>query len=211
MLGPVVVIEARVVLAGAVPFAIAAARRQLPPLRRWRSLLVLGGVSAALPFTLIAVATLVLTAGLAYAAGGVYAASRFVGTPPLATATGQQLAAAALLLPVVVASPRPTEMPSASVAAAVLALAVASTALGFLLFYRLVARIGPTASLTVTYLVPLFGVTWGWLLLDETVKPMSILAGAMILFSVTLVTGRFTVFRQRSSASDASTLGSEPA
>jgi hypothetical protein len=51
----------------------------------------------------------------------------------------------------------------------VAALAVASTAVAYLIYFRLIADIGPSRALTVTFLIPLFGVVWGYVFLDEAV------------------------------------------
>jgi drug/metabolite transporter (DMT)-like permease len=120
--------------------------------------------------------------------GGVYAKSRFPATAPIIVATGQQLGAASLLLLPTLAFP-PTRTPTASVTGAVLALALASTAVGFALFYRLVARLGPTGALSVTFLVPVFGLTWGAVFLDEEVSWGTVVGLAIVLTSIALVTG----------------------
>ena len=64
------------------------------------------------------------------------------------------------------------------------ALGVVCTGIAFVMYYRLIARIGASRASTVTYLVPLFGVAWAWLLLDEPLTWSMALAGAIILGSV---------------------------
>jgi drug/metabolite transporter (DMT)-like permease len=54
------------------------------------------------------------------------------------------------------------------------------------MYYRLIARIGASRASTVTYLIPVFGVAWAWLLLDEPLTIKMGIAGAMILGSVAL-------------------------
>ena len=54
----------------------------------------------------------------------------------------------------------------------------------YILFFRLIADVGPLKALTVTFLIPLFGVFWGWLLLGEQPTTLMLLAGALILGSV---------------------------
>lgn len=134
----------------------------------------------------VAVAASLLAAVL-YAVGGVYARTRFPSTRPITLATGQQLAAAAVLLPLTLLLP-PARTPSPAVGAAVLALALGCTSLGFALFYRLVARLGPTGALSVTFLVPVFGVLWGALFLDEQVTASTGAGLLVVLTSVALVT-----------------------
>ncbi len=64
------------------------------------------------------------------------------------------------------------------------ALGVVCTGLAFLMFYRLIGRIGPARASTVTYLVPLFGAAFAWFFLDEPLTLQMLLAGALILGSV---------------------------
>ena len=97
-----------------------------------------------------------LLAAFSYALGGVYAKRAFAGTPPLALAIGQQTGAAMLLLPLAVAS-LPTETPSLPVTLSTLALALLCTAVAYLLYFYLISSVGPTKTLTVTFLSPVFG------------------------------------------------------
>ena len=60
------------------------------------------------------------------------------------------------------------------------------TGIAFVFYYRLIARIGGPRTSTVTYLIPLFGVIWAWLLLGEPVTLTMALAGALILAGVGL-------------------------
>jgi len=67
------------------------------------------------------------------------------------------------------------------------ALGVLCTGIGFVYYYRLIERIGANRTSTVTYLIPPFGVAWGWLFLGEAATPTMILACALILASVALM------------------------
>jgi drug/metabolite transporter (DMT)-like permease len=67
-----------------------------------------------------------------------------------------------------------------------LALGVLCTGLAFVLYYRLIYRIGAPRAATVTYLIPLFGVMWAWLLLGESVTHTMVVACALILGGVAL-------------------------
>ena len=139
-----------------------------------------------LPVILAAGASLI--GALCYAIGGVYAKRTFQDTPPLALSIGQQLGAGILLLPLAMVSPPPT-WPTLTVIWAVVGLALLSTAFAYLLYFRLIGSIGPTKTLTVTFLVPVFGLIWGMLILDEPVN-LGMLGGlGVILASVLLVTG----------------------
>jgi drug/metabolite transporter (DMT)-like permease len=65
-------------------------------------------------------------------------------------------------------------------------LGVLCTGAAYLLFYRLIYRIGAPGASTVTYLVPLFGVLWAWVFLGEQLTPTMAIAGALILGGVGL-------------------------
>jgi drug/metabolite transporter (DMT)-like permease len=160
--------------------------------------LVLGVAGVALvvglsPFTIdlpfIAAVVACLAAAFAYGIGANLVKLRFTGEPPLALAIGQQLAAALVLLPLVPLVPvRAT--PDATDIACLLALALASTGIAYLLYFRLLAELGPTGGMTVIYVVPVFGVLWGAVFLDEAIHLSTIAGGAVILVSVWLITRR---------------------
>jgi drug/metabolite transporter (DMT)-like permease len=92
---------------------------------------------------------------------------------------------ALLLAPLAVLNWPHHPLPAASWVSALL-LGVMCTGFAFVLYYRLVARIGAPRTSTVTYLIPLFGVIWAWLLLGEPVTVTMALAGALILAGVAL-------------------------
>src|SRR5215217_1312663 len=129
-----------------------------------------------------------LAASLAYALGSVYAKRTFAGSPPLAIAIGQLTAAATLMLPLAAVSV-PDERPSTIVVLSILGLALPSTALAYMLYFRLIENVGPTSTSTVTLLVPLFGLLFGVVLLDEPVGLGTLAGLVLILSSVTLITG----------------------
>jgi drug/metabolite transporter (DMT)-like permease len=129
-----------------------------------------------------------LAAALSYGFGGVYAKRAFSGLPPLSMAIGQQAGASLLLLSPSAAS-LPGEVPSSGVVLSVLALALLSTALAYLLYFRLITSVGPTSTLTVTFLVPVFGLLFGALFLGEPVGAGMLVGLGVILSSVALVTG----------------------
>jgi drug/metabolite transporter (DMT)-like permease len=129
-----------------------------------------------------------LAASLAYALGSVYAKRTFADSPPLAIASGQLAAAAMLMLPLAAVS-APEQSPSTIVVLSVLGLALPSTAVAYMLYFRLIANVGPTSTSTVTLLVPLFGLLFGVVLLDEPVGVGTLAGLVLILSSVTLITG----------------------
>ncbi|WP_419866912.1 DMT family transporter [Actinomadura rayongensis] len=137
---------------------------------------------------LLAVAASLL-ASLAYALGGAYAQTRFRNKDPLSTAAGQQLGAALCLAPLAVALP-PSHLPGPDVAASVAALGLVCTALGFVAFFRLVERIGATGALSVTFLVPFFGLLWGTVFLGEPIGRGTPVGLALVLAAVVAVSRR---------------------
>ncbi len=165
-LGAVGLAEGRVVLAATGLAAYAAALGRLPALRaRWRGYVVLGAVNAALPFVLVAAAELTIPASLAAIVNA---------TAPLFSAAG-----AAIWL----AQPLPRR------GAAGLALGLAGTALAYLVYFRLIAELGATSALTVTYLVPVFGVPWAALFRGEQVTGGMLAGAGVVLAGVLMVTG----------------------
>jgi drug/metabolite transporter (DMT)-like permease len=94
-------------------------------------------------------------------------------------AAGSQLAAGILLTPLIPLWP-PMAAPTPMVVASILALGLICSGVAYLLYFRLIADIGATGALTVTYLVPVFGVLWGVLFLGETIS-LGMLAGAALV------------------------------
>ncbi len=109
------------------------------------------------------------------------------GATPRGMAAGNQLAAAVVLIPLLPFAP-PLGAPSALVIANVLALALLASGVAFVLYFRLIADVGATRALTVTYLIPLFGILWGWLFLGEALPAAAFAGGALILAGTILVT-----------------------
>jgi len=123
------------------------------------------------------------TAAFLYGVGLHLVRRHLSGLPPAAVAAATLGTSALLLLPFAVAG-WPTGVISAEAWGSAALLGVLCTGIAYVAYYRLVARIGANRTSTVTYLVPLFGVAWAWLLLDEPwTVPMAI-AGLLILGSV---------------------------
>lgn len=121
-----------------------------------------------------------LGAALCYAIAGIYIKKFAAAAKPMAIAGWSQVFAAAALLPAVPFSPLRGEI-TAAVVANVLALALPCTAIAYLLYFRLIADVGPSRALTVTFLIPLFGMLWGALLLGETITPAMVGGCALIV------------------------------
>jgi drug/metabolite transporter (DMT)-like permease len=253
--GPVPLIAARVAVAAAFLLIVLAARggqRQI--YEHASSLIVLGALSSAIPFTLFAYAVLSVTAGFAsvlnatvplfgavvayawlgdklgplrvlglvigfvgvivlvsdrisftrggagwaivaglsasflYGVGASYTKRKLSNVDPFINATGSQVAAALLLLvPALVYWP--ASNPSWLSWGSALILGILCTAIALILFFRLIARVGPAKAITVTYLIPAFGVLWGFLFLHEPVSARMLAGCAIILLGTALASG----------------------
>ncbi|MGH2410739.1 MAG: DMT family transporter [Chloroflexota bacterium] len=129
-----------------------------------------------------------LLGALCYGLGGTYASRTFKDVPPLTMATAQQLGAAAALLPFALAA-IPEARVSGEAVANMLALSLLCTVVAYLIYYPLLKSVGPTRTLSVTFLIPVFGLLWGALFLHEKIGPGTFVGLLVILSSVTLVTG----------------------
>lgn len=99
------------------------------------------------------------------------------------------LVAEIALLPLLPAHP-PSSVWSMTVIGAVLAIALVCSAIAYLLYFRLIADVGPTRTLSVAFLIPAFGVLWGAIFLDEPVGLATVIGGGLVLLAVRLVTRR---------------------
>lgn len=124
-------------------------------------------------------------AAFLYGVGGNLVKRHLAGLPATAVAAATLSCAALMTAPFAIAQ-WPQHAVSAKSWAAVAALGVLCTGIAFVMFYRLIARIGASRAATTTYLVPLFGVAWAWLLLDEPLTMTMLIAGSLILGSVVL-------------------------
>jgi drug/metabolite transporter (DMT)-like permease len=117
---------------------------------------------------------------------------RFRGTAPPVIAAGQMTASTLLMLPVSFALDTPWQLPLPPLSAimAVLALALISTAYGYILFFRIMAAAGATNTSLVTLLVPPSAIIAGMLFLGETLTPLGILGMALVLFGLVVLDGR---------------------
>ncbi|MFM5320723.1 DMT family transporter [Aeromonas caviae] len=106
-------------------------------------------------------------------------------------AFGSQIGAVLFLLPFfgyTLATGPAVDWAQPGVWASVLAVGFLCTAFAYLLYFRLIADIGPLRSLTVTFLIPPFGILWGYLVLEETLTGGFVFGGAVVCLAVWLVT-----------------------
>jgi len=110
---------------------------------------------------------------------------------PVGTSAGTLLMAAIVLAPFLLVAPPAHPLPEIPAIAwmSVAGLAIFSTAFAFILYYRLIADVGPVKAITVTLLVPIFGMIWGVLFLGEPVTPGRIAGCAIILCGCSLILG----------------------
>ena len=128
-----------------------------------------------------------LGASLSYGIAANYSKAKMNSVNPLVNSCGSQIAAALILLPFALAT-WPAVMPPLASWLAVLVLGVLCTGFAFLLYFRLITRIGPHKTITVTYLIPAFAMVWGAIYLDETVSLTMIFACLIILLGTALST-----------------------
>jgi drug/metabolite transporter (DMT)-like permease len=150
---------------------------------------VVGAAPFSLTFTVALAVGVTLIAAFSYGLGAIYVQRRLHAVRSTDLALGLQVASAALVAPFA-AVEIPTARFSRPGVEAVLGIALLSTALAYVIYFHILQSAGPTQALTVTFLMPIFGVVWGFLLLREALG-VGLLAGiTAILVGVGLVTGR---------------------
>lgn len=106
-------------------------------------------------------------ASISYALSSIYTKTRAIGVLPQAMATMSQLFGALMLLPIAIVVKPEFGVVTPSVVISVILLGAFCSGIAFWLFYQLIAEIGPLMTSGVTFLVPLFGIFWGWVILNE--------------------------------------------
>ena len=129
-----------------------------------------------------------IVATVAYGFSANFTKRYLAGVPPMAVAAGSQLSAAmALALPTLWLWPTTTPALNAWMSLSVLA--VVCTGLAYILYFRLIAHVGPANAITVTFLIPAFAVAWGAFFLGEPVTVQMVLGCTVILAGTALATG----------------------
>ena len=129
-----------------------------------------------------------LVSTLAYGIGANYSKIKLVGVDPVTITAGSQLVAAIALSPLAVYW-WPEETPSFSSWMYASLLAILCTAIAQIIYFRLIQNIGATSTTTVTFLIPVFGLLWGFLFLNETILVDTVIAGGIILLGTALANG----------------------
>ena len=129
-----------------------------------------------------------LAATVCYGIAASFTKKYLTGVPPLASATGSQMGAT-LLLVLPAATHMPTQAPSATAWLAIVLLAFFCTAVAYVLYFRIIERAGPARAVAVTFLIPVFGVAYGGLFLNEAITTTMLIFGAVIVLGTALSTG----------------------
>lgn len=150
----------------------------------------------------------VLGAALSYSLAGIFG-KRFkrLGMPPMLTAAGQVTASTVMLLPVALLVDRPwtLDMPGIRVWGAVLGIALLSTALAYVVYFRALAAMGATNVMLVTFLIPVSAILLSWGILGERLAARDFLGMALIVAGLAAIDGRLASgWRRRPSCAEAS-------
>jgi drug/metabolite transporter (DMT)-like permease len=150
---------------------------------------VLTGFDAGGSWWVVAGTLAVVLSSLSYAGGGVYGQLRIRDIPGPVLAAGNMLAAALVLVPFAVVDP-PTQVPDAAAFGGLIGLILVPTFAGQLLLFRILRLFGSRKLSIVTYLMPVFAVTYGAVLLGESITTAMLAGFALILLGVALASGQ---------------------
>jgi len=125
---------------------------------------------------------------LCYGFGASWMKSKLQGVRPLVASSGSLLGAGLVLIPFALMR-LPDQSPPFLSWLSAAALALICTALAFVLFFKFIQRSGATVATSVTFLIPFFGIFWGWLFLDEKVTSQMIAGLLVTLLGTGLITG----------------------
>lgn len=133
-----------------------------------------------------------LAAAVSYAFAGIFARRRLQGIPPLSAAAGQLTASSLMALPLVALIDQPWLLPAPDtrIVGAMLGLALLSTALGYAIYFRVLARAGATNILLVTLLIPPSAILLGTTLLDERLSLHHLAGFTLIALGLAAIDGR---------------------
>jgi drug/metabolite transporter (DMT)-like permease len=145
----------------------------------------LGGASSALPGVIS-----LLLSSLCYGIANIFARNAFRDVPPVIASTGQMLLGATFIaVPGGATALAASQPPTLEGLLAVTGLALLGTVTAYLVYYRLIARVGSSRTSTVAYLLPAFAVLYGAFLLQEAVTMRLVIGFALILLGVAVVNG----------------------
>jgi drug/metabolite transporter (DMT)-like permease len=143
----------------------------------------------------------VLGAALSYSFAGIYGRRfRQMGMAPLLPAAGQVTASSVLMLPIALLVDHPWTLaaPSMETWMALFGLALLSTAVAYVLFFRILATAGATNLMLVTFLIPVSAILLGAAILGEQLQAKHLIGMAMIAIGLAAIDGRlFSLGRKR--------------
>lgn len=133
-----------------------------------------------------------MCAAISYAFAALWAKRRLLGVPPLQAASYQIIASTMILLTIMpfTLSELPDALPSIPALLSVMALAFLSTALGYLIFFRLITETGPSNAVLTTLLVPVSASFLGWLIMDDVLSLHQFIGAATIAIALLIIDGR---------------------
>lgn len=137
----------------------------------------------------------VMLASLFYGISANYTKKYLSNVKPLVLAAGSQISATIVLLPISLMF-LPEAVPSLEAINAVIVLGIVCTGFAYIIFFRLISVLGPTKAISVTYLIPAFGLFWGALFLNEEITATMLFGCSLILFGVALTTGLISLRRK---------------
>ena len=137
-----------------------------------------------------------LSASFLYGIAANYTSEKLSGVSPLSIATFSQVAASLVLLPLAIWY-FPDQQISALAWWSVIAMGIFCTGLAYVMYFRLIANIGSSKAITVTFLIPIFGSLWGALFIGEEVTSEMVVGTVVILFGTALVTGVLSLAKKQ--------------
>jgi drug/metabolite transporter (DMT)-like permease len=140
------------------------------------------------PMTTIAMSACVLATVL-YGLASTYVKLYAKDIAPAAMATGSQLVAGIVLLPLIYFFPIRVKI-SMEIALITIAFAVFCSGIAYVIFYRLLKNLGTAKALSVTFLIPVFGFIWGYIFLHEEIALIMIIGSFFVLSGIYFVTGK---------------------
>ncbi|MEA3120192.1 MAG: hypothetical protein QOI13_3462 [Paraburkholderia sp.] len=146
------------------------------------------GAASSAPDTAILAALAALAAALLYGIAANYTKRRLSGVDALTVATGSMIGSSVALVPFALAT-WPSATVSATAWGAVLSLGVACTGVAYFIYFHLLNVAGPARAMTVTFIIPVFGILWGALFLQEPVSLVMLEGCAIVLVGTALATG----------------------
>jgi drug/metabolite transporter (DMT)-like permease len=149
---------------------------------------------------------LCLGAALSYGFSGLWARRKLTGVPPVTSATGQLICSSVVMAVIAGTFDQPWTLPMPGLATwlSLIGLAGFSTALAYIVFFRIIARSGASNVMMVTLLIPVTAILLGWLVLGEPLAPREIVGALVIGSALIVIDGRvFGWLRQRLAAGKA--------